>query len=152
MPPGEESGRRKEREADNPNELWDDPVGGVTGAASDFSSFGSMPDEGEPFDFEKMAEESKKLDSELRGTDASEASDDDYRLSHKVDPTRPLATVGTTIVSGSGEDVNVFEDFDTPSESESEAPAAIRAGDEDPSANASSSIRRSCSRRCSSSC
>ena len=52
----------------------------------------------------------------------------------KIDPKRPLASIGTTITSGSGDDVNVFEDFDAPGEAENDAPA-IRAGDADPNAS-----------------
>ena len=37
-------------------------------------------------------------------------------LTHAVDPHRPLASEGTTIKSGSGNDVNVFEDFGMPTE------------------------------------
>lgn len=40
----------------------------------------------------------------------------DSNLGHRVDPKRPLAFAGTTIRSGSGDDVNVFEDFGAPSE------------------------------------
>jgi len=148
LPPPEESNRRK-GDADNPNELWDDPVGGVTGAASDFSSFGALPpdDSSSAFDFDKMAEASAKLEKELHG---DRGSDDEADPSNtkSVDVSRPLASAGTTLVSGSGNDVNVFEDFDTPvtsdSEGETKAPPAttddkeviaVRGGDEDPSAS-----------------
>jgi hypothetical protein len=159
LPPPEEA-RRKEREADNPNELWDDPVGGVTGAASDFSSFGALPageDDDNVFDFEKMAEASRKLEDEIHGLpkgneDEDEGDDDDdeseMHSKKKVDISRPLASAGTTLVSGSGDDVNVFEDFDTPSEPATELESdtaasmdsiattpAVRGGDEDPSAS-----------------
>jgi hypothetical protein len=147
LPPPEESNRRK-GDVDNPNELWDDPVGGVTGAASDFSSFGALPpDDSSAFDFDKMAEASAKLEKELHG---DRGSDDEADPSNakSIDVSRPLASAGTTLVSGSGNDVNVFEDFDTPvtSDSEGEAKAAaatadgkeviaVRGGDEDPSAS-----------------
>lgn len=139
LPPPEEGGRKREKDADNPDELWDDPVGGATGAASDFSAFGGIipSDDGEAFDFDKMAEESRKLEAELRGTSNSVTSDDE-QLQHaqKIDPKRPLASTGTTIVSGSGDDVNVFEDFDAPGEGVAAGdPSIIRAGESDPSAS-----------------
>lgn len=140
LPPAEEGGRRKEKDAEDPDELWDDPVGGATGAASDFSAFGGMlpSDDGEAFDFDKMAEESRRLEAELRGTSTSLEISDDEQLqhAHKIDPKRPLASTGTTIVSGSGNDVNVFEDFDSPGEGEAQEDSSnIRAGDSDPSAS-----------------
>jgi hypothetical protein len=151
LPPQEEAARRREREADNPNELWDDPMGGTVGAASDFSAFGAMPadDDDGAFDFDKMAEASKKLEEELHGKSRNDDDDDDElekQTSKKVDVSRPLASAGTTLVSGSGDDVNVFEDFDAPSEPGSVAEEtegkplgaetpAVRGGDEDPSAS-----------------
>lgn len=159
LPPPEEA-RRREREADNPNELWDDPVGGVIGAASDFSSFGALPageDDDNVFDFEKMTEASRKLEEEIHGVSKIDVDDDDHdrdddesemHSKKKVDISRPLASAGTTLVSGSGDDVNVFEDFDTPSEPATElepdtvastesdaATPAVRGGEEDPSAS-----------------
>lgn len=141
LPPPDESGRRK-GDADNPNELWDDPIGGVMGAASDFSSFGALPSEGEAFDFDKMAEASAELERELHGDKETE-DDSSYNGTKKIDVSRPLASAGTTLVSGSGNDVNVFEDFDTPSGSDTEENksdgdkeiAAVRGGDEDPNAS-----------------
>jgi hypothetical protein len=152
LPPPEELARRKEREADNPDELWDDPVGGAVGAASDFSSFGALPtdDDDGVFDFDKMAEASRKLEEELHGSNRSEDDEAEQQYTKKVDLSRPLASAGTTLVSGSGDDVNVYEDFDTPSLSETEPSAqegqpasgnatgdtaVIRGGDEDPSAS-----------------
>lgn len=141
LPPPEEGGRKREKDAEDPDELWDDPVGGATGAASDFSAFGGMlpSDDGEAFDFDKMAEESRKLEAELRGTSDPVTPDDDEELQHAqkvIDPKRPLASTGTTIVSGSGDDVNVFEDFDAPGEGAAPGdPSIIRAGDSDPSAS-----------------
>ena len=140
LPPPEEGGRRKERDADNPNELWDDPVGGATGAASDFSAFGAMPsDDADAFDFDKMAEASKELEEELHGSrnsgEGEDEDEDEGADMHmaRVDPKRPLASAGMTISSGSGNDVNVFEDFEAPSESAQ--PASIRGADEDPTAS-----------------
>jgi len=146
LPPPEDS--RRKGDADNPNELWDDPIGGVMGAASDFSSFGAMPpeDDDNTFDFDKMAEASAKLERELhvdKGSD-NEVENNNTKM---VDTSRPLASAGTTLVSGSGNDVNVFEDFDTPVTSDSEGDTkgvaidndkevtAVRGGDEDPSAS-----------------
>lgn len=141
LPPPEDSNRRK-GDVDNPNELWDDPVGGVTGAASDFSSFGALPPD-DAFDFDKMAEASAKLEKELHGDKGSD-SEEEQNTTKAVDTSRPLASAGTTLVSGSGNDVNVFEDFDTPVTSDNEGesksrddrePTAVRGGDEDPSAS-----------------
>lgn len=164
LPPPGETDRRKP-EADNPEELWDEIVGGATGAASDFSAFGaslddnnkrnnsSRPDDGDAFDFDKMAEASAKLDEELHGgprnqktnrnanpaaAEDSNLEDDPNRHSVKIDPKRPLASTGTTIASGSGDGVNVFEDFDAPSTGEAESDAAdgaVRGGGQDPSAS-----------------
>lgn len=149
LPPPEDSNKRK-GDADDPNELWDDPVGGVMGAASDFSSFGALPpeDNGHAFDFDKMAEASANLEKELHG-DKSIDSEEENNTAKVVDVSRPLASAGTTLVSGSGNDVNVFEDFDTPvtsdNEGETKPPAtttrddkevtAVRGGGEDPSAS-----------------
>lgn len=109
-------GPPKDREADHPNELWDDPVGGVTGAASDFSAFGALPsDDGvstdDVFDFDKMAEASRKLEEELHGA-RGETLESNGLSAKSVDISRPLASEGTIQVSG--DDVNVFEDFDSP--------------------------------------
>lgn len=145
LPPPEEAARRKNNDnAENPDELWDDPVGGAIGAASDFSAFGAMPVEDEPFDFDKMAEATAKLDEEIHGspqdvdadTDA-DADTEEAQLQKTVDTTRPLASVGTTIASGSGDNVNVFEDFDAPSADQpNEAETTVvRGATEDPSAS-----------------
>eukprot|EP00543_Licmophora_paradoxa_P014002 CAMPEP_0202457786 /NCGR_PEP_ID=MMETSP1360-20130828/14702_1 /ASSEMBLY_ACC=CAM_ASM_000848 /TAXON_ID=515479 /ORGANISM="Licmophora paradoxa, Strain CCMP2313" /LENGTH=1088 /DNA_ID=CAMNT_0049077949 /DNA_START=115 /DNA_END=3381 /DNA_ORIENTATION=+ len=157
-PPDANSNRRSasRHETDDPNDLWDDPLE-ANEAATDFSAFGAIPDDpkdsNEPiatttngdansFDFEKMTEETNRLEEELRkdsktrsdsdAEDQDEEEDDENRISSQsVDPHRPLASIGTTIRSGSGDDVNVFEDFDdTPSES-----IAVKAADEDPSAS-----------------
>mmetsp|Transcript_24154 Transcript_24154/g.59130 ORF Transcript_24154/g.59130 Transcript_24154/m.59130 type:complete len:680 (+) Transcript_24154:106-2145(+) len=134
LPPPDESGRRKDKDAESPDELWDDPMGGATGAASDFSAFGGIPDD-DAFDFEKMAEASKKLEEELHGPKNS-SDDDEQHHSIKVDPSRPLASAGMTLSSGSGNDVNVFEDFDSPGENEAAAEAAtVRGGQENPNAS-----------------
>jgi hypothetical protein len=158
LPPPEDGNRRKERDANNPNELWDDPVGGVTGADSDFSSFGGLLSGGtnnnsndEVFDFDKMTEASAKLSKELHGGGSPQDEDeesDQQKARKGIDTSRPLASTGTTLLSGSGNDVSVFEDFDAPgtpgtsvaegSNLESKAiksKDAVRGGDEDPSAS-----------------
>jgi len=181
LPPPEDSSKRK-GDVDNPDELWDDPVGGVTGAASDFSSFGALPmEDDEVFDFDKMTKLSANLELELHGDNrggnvsgngngngnsnsnsnintsgSSNAVPDDIidededaepNSAKKIDISRPLASAGTTLVSGSGNGVNVFEDFDTPATSDTEAETnssatsddkeavAVRRGDEDPNAS-----------------
>jgi hypothetical protein len=138
VPATEEGGKRgpKDKDANHPSDLWDDPVGGATGAAMDFSAFGAMPDgdmtkaggdvastaSADTFDFEKMAEATRKFEEELHGSKGSDdlgVEEDEDTINARtlvVDPKRPLATVGTTIRSGSGNDVNVFEDFDSPTE------------------------------------
>jgi hypothetical protein len=154
LPPPEEGNRRK-GDADNPNELWDDPIGGVTGAASDFSSFGALPPEdgvggggggggNDAFDFDKMTEASAKIEKELHGYKESD-SEEEQNAKKMVDVSRPLASAGTTLVSGSGNGVNVFEDFDAPNVSDNDAKTrvtgdkkevtVVRGGDEDPSAS-----------------
>jgi hypothetical protein len=145
LPPPDKKARDKD--TDNPSDLWDDPTQPTTGAAADFSAFGGAlsgdaGDGGDAFDFDKMAEASKKMEQELhepRSRASSDATGEelDTTPQHKIDPKRPLAAVGTTIRSGSGDNVNVFEDFDDPAvaaEAESE-PVPIKALDEDPSAS-----------------
>ena len=132
-PPSAADKARKDRDAENPNDLWDDPISG--GPAGDFSAFGDMgndEDDAGAFDFEKMAEQSRMLEEELHGgsrsrtpSEGTEADGDDELPAVKsIDPHRPLASVGTTIKSGSGDDVNVFEDFDEPGSSDS-TPTAV---------------------------
>eukprot|EP00523_Entomoneis_sp_CCMP467_P010635 CAMPEP_0168738414 /NCGR_PEP_ID=MMETSP0724-20121128/10919_1 /TAXON_ID=265536 /ORGANISM="Amphiprora sp., Strain CCMP467" /LENGTH=1104 /DNA_ID=CAMNT_0008785753 /DNA_START=77 /DNA_END=3391 /DNA_ORIENTATION=+ len=123
-PPSAAEKARKDKEAENPDDLWDDPM---SAPAMDFSAFGDVPKEEEEgaFDFEKMAEESKMLEDELHGRSraSSEGTEQDGNGANiplkSVDPHRPLASIGTTIRSGSGDDVNVFEDFDEPNSSDS---------------------------------
>lgn len=122
-PPGEGSrrhaGSHEQFESNNPDDLWDDPLS-PTEADADFSAFGgSLEDEpkkssGNVFDLAMMAEAAKKFDDEVRGTSASGSVGVMESHDHAVNPKRPLASVGTTIRSGSGNDVNVFEDFDVP--------------------------------------
>lgn len=135
----------KKREEESGTDLWDDPQ--ASEAATDFSAFGSMPADDEPFDFDKMAEATKKFEEEIHGNRSrasSDASPEELAQGHtvKVDPKRPLASIGTTIKSGTLDEVNVFEDFDDPlpdtPESASkplESPPTIKAGDEDPDAS-----------------
>ena len=147
LPPSED--RRKEKDASNPDDLWDDPIGGATGAATDFSAFGELPEGGaggDAFDFDKMAEASRELEEELHGpSDVGDSGGNNNAATGavelKVDEKRPLATAGTQIRSGSGDNVNVFEDFDDPvaidGEAEIEQPALKpgNAAGEDPSAS-----------------
>jgi hypothetical protein len=120
-------------EADDPNDLWDDPTAPSSyGAASDFSAFGGSLDDDRPsvsragsgrsmetFDLSDISKAAAAFDSELHAEPSSAGGiaddggvvDDDDTTSHVVDASRPLATTGTTIRSGSGDNVNVFEDF-----------------------------------------
>lgn len=133
-PPGEGSRRdnNDQFESDNPDDLWDDPLS-PTEAAADFSAFGgSLEDDpkssvGNVFDLAMMAEATKKFDDEVRGTGETGSVGMMESHDHAVNPKRPLASAGTTIRSGSGNDVNVFEDFDVP-EVESSGNDAIRSG------------------------
>mmetsp|Transcript_20038 Transcript_20038/g.41899 ORF Transcript_20038/g.41899 Transcript_20038/m.41899 type:complete len:1092 (-) Transcript_20038:300-3575(-) len=132
-PPSAADKARKDKDAENPDDLWDDPM---AAPAADFSAFGDLTKEGEDdmpgaFDFEKMAEESRILEDEMRGrsrasSEGTELGEDGEEILpvKTVDPHRPLASVGTTIRSGSGDDVNVFEDFDDPASSDS-TPTAV---------------------------
>ena len=136
-------------DAENPEDLWDDPIDiNQSGGAADLSQFGALLDgeTGSPlggsgkrrsragssggagsglggmFDLSDMSEAAKKFEMELHADRNRESSADDSRgldsnLGHRVDPRRPLALAGTTIRSGSGDDVNVFEDFGAPTES-----------------------------------
>jgi hypothetical protein len=152
LPPADQAKKAREKETDNPDELWDDPAADV--AASDFTAFGGSLDDrsdagsaGEAFDFDKMAEASRRLEEEMHGprsrasSDATGATgqngeeDEDAAPDVKVDPKRPLAAVGTTIRSGSGDNVNVFEDFDDPDSEAEPEPVPIKASAEDPSAS-----------------
>ena len=145
LPPPDENANRKRAQqvdAENPNDLWDDPLGGgPTGAASDFSAFGAIPDEpgsgggdgGDAFDFDKMTEATNRFEMERRGSKGSDglSEDEDEKMhSVHVNPQRPLASAGTTIQSGSGDDVNVFEDFETPGESDQSEAAVKEAGED----------------------
>jgi len=128
----ERSRHDPEYEADNPDDLWDDPTsgGGGTGAAADFSAFGGSLDDEPPrpkgktgmdaFELSDMSKAAAAFENELHGdgrrmsigsNGGTEDKVDEPALMHKVDSSRPLASSGTTIRSGSGDDVNVFEDF-----------------------------------------
>jgi len=161
-PPDENSHRRGSSgriDVENPNDLWDDPLAS-TDADADFSAFGDIPDDpkknesADPFDFDKMAKQSQQFDDELRGNlrssdDLQDAVNgelpDEAAVSVTVNPHRPLASIGTTIRSGSGEDVNVFEDFDdnppppaaeaTSASSGTSEQTSIKSVDEDPTAS-----------------
>jgi hypothetical protein len=121
------------------SDLWDDPLAD-TGIALDFSAFGEIPDDPktDAFDFEKMTQASQAFEAVLRSGERGEEDieTEDEKNSESVlhtvvvNPHRPLATAGTTIRSGSGDHVNVFEDF-----SDSPEPIGVRAAVEDPSAS-----------------
>lgn len=139
-PPDESNHRRGSRpDSDNPNDLWDDPLA-ATDAALDFSSFGEIPDDpksvaGDAFDFDKMTKATQAFEEELRGDKGdidTEGDENGEPTLHTVvvNPHRPLATVGTTIRSGSGDNVNVFEDFD-----DNPTLGTVKAAEEDPSAS-----------------
>jgi hypothetical protein len=143
-PTGEGSGRRNGRydeHADNPEDLWDDPSTPQIGAAADFSAFGGTLD-GEPlkagvdaFDLAQMSEAAKNFEDDFRGNknnsdNSRDSSGDDDDHDHTVNPTRPLASAGTTIRSGSGDDVNVFEDFGEPEARAKNDGPTIKSGDE----------------------
>lgn len=137
LPPSDRNaGRAGSRgiEADNPDDLWDDPVTS-TGAAADFSAFGGSLDDdpkvstsgGDTFNFAIMAEQAKKFDDDFHDRNSDTDGKEDENHDHAVNPSAPLASAGTTIRSGSGDNVNVFEDFE-----ESPPPAVdepIKAGD-----------------------
>ena len=133
LPPPEEASRKKNENATNSDELWDDP-GGATSAAADFSAFGAMPPDDGDFDFDKMAEATRKLDEELHGTPVDGDTDDIPPQGKMIDKARPLASAGMTIASGSGDHVNVFEDFDAPLAEETTG-AAVQGSAQDPSAS-----------------
>jgi hypothetical protein len=129
LPPADRnraSSSNRYADAESPDELWDDPSNIVnTAPAADFSAFGGSlddaPDSGDKFDLSAMAEAAKKFDNDFHKSDSMASTGEDMEIhDHKVNPLRPLAAAGTTIRSGVGEDVNVFEDFDTPNESDSE--------------------------------
>lgn len=129
LPPADRnrtSGNNRYKEAENPDELWDDPSAVAnTAPAADFSAFGGSlddaPDSGDTFDLSAMAEAAKKFDDDFHKTDSMASNLENMEThDHKVNPLRPLAAAGTTIRSGVGDDVNVFEDFDSPNESDSD--------------------------------
>ena len=123
LPPAD----HKKRDSSNPDDLWDDPSI-PTEAAADFSAFGgSLEDDprdasGGAFDLSSIAEASKAFDDQVRGTTTTSEHLESH--DHAINPTRPLASAGTTIRSGSGDDVNVFEDFDKPNNND----AGIKSG------------------------
>ena len=113
--------------------LLDDKTGSPLGKSRGRS--GSSGSSG-MFDLAQMSEAAQKFESQLHGNkqrttnqSAHDSNSDfekdlefdlDSNLGHRVDPKRPLAFAGTTIRSGSGDDVNVFEDFGAPAEQQKE--------------------------------
>mmetsp|Transcript_22589 Transcript_22589/g.27610 ORF Transcript_22589/g.27610 Transcript_22589/m.27610 type:complete len:1391 (-) Transcript_22589:215-4387(-) len=116
------------KELEVEDDLWDDPEVS-TGAAIDFSQFGGSILNDEPplapsveqsgaarvdyFDLDKMSEAAQRFEHEMHGPSDSSLGDAALTPS-TVDPRKPLASAGTTIESGSGDHVNVFEDFGAP--------------------------------------
>ena len=92
------------------------------------------------FDLSDMSEAAKRFEEELHGgrDDRGSSSGDlgtsggaDDAHTRKIDSHRPLASSGTEIRSGSGDDVNVFEDFGDPNVEDSDpapAPTAAETG------------------------
>lgn len=144
------------------DDLWDDPITttdatNTNNPASDFSSFGMpmadiMMDGGGTnnktnnkkqdtlLDLSTLSEAALKLDQEIHPSSGTSnvIPKSSNLLDHRkeVNPTRPLASAGTTIRSGSGENVNVFEDFDdeTAAFEDEEPPSAdelVFVGDKD---------------------
>ena len=149
LPPAESGNRRNNRyeDAETPDDLWDDPSStNPTKAAADFSAFGgNLEDDplqitGE-FDLGVMSEAAMKFEEDLRRGSGSGnssqkgGSDGDGEVNDRhVNPKRPLASEGTTIRSGSGDNVSVFEDFDEPDmsnkDTSEESRNSIKAGEE----------------------
>lgn len=128
---------RNDVEADNPNDLWDDPTtgGGAMAAAADFSAFGGSLEDERPrgktgmdaFELTDMSKAAAAFEAEMDGDkkeDNGNDSEAEDNHNHSVDSSRPLAGTGTTIRSGSGNNVSVFEDFDEPTADE----APIKSG------------------------
>ena len=141
------------REAENPDDLWDDPSSTTgVGAAADFSAFGGTLENGpkgttgmgDAFELEDMSKAAAAFEAELHGTkDANGNHNEEEQFSHAVDATRPLASSGMTMRSGSGENVNVFEDFGDNEEEKAEKTeeeSAIKSGHEE--ADASSRLMK----------
>jgi len=116
-------------------------------AAADFSAFGGSLEDDHPrgktgmdaFELTDMSKAAAAFEAELdvdRKDDNGNDSEAEANYNHTVDSSRPLAGTGTTIRSGSGNNVSVFEDFDEPSADETPEEAPIKGGNE---ANAASS-------------
>lgn len=158
-PAGEGASRRSGHrydDAENPDDLWDDPSNThQNGAAADFSAFGGNLDDDplkveSEFDLGHMSEAARKFEEDFRqgSTTSSNSShkpsssdltvDSDGGIhNHNVNPRRPLASEGTTIRSGSGDNVSVFEDFGEPEakisitkDNTDESRNSIKSGDE----------------------
>jgi len=133
LPPSERrGGRRNDDNVNNPDDLWDDPTDGPTDAASDFSAFGGSLDDvpragggsstglggSSGFDLSAMSDAAKKFEEELHGgkdsSRVSSASNLEGGLEDDGDAHTRKIGDGTEIRSGSGDDVNVFEDFGDP--------------------------------------
>ena len=135
LPPSERrgGGRRNDDNVSNPDDLWDDPAA-PTAAASDFSAFGGSLDDvpraggggastglgdSTGFDLSAMSDAAKKFEEELHGggkdsSRVSSASNLEGGLEDEEEQQTRKIGDGTEIRSGSGDDVNVFEDFGDP--------------------------------------
>jgi len=154
------TGGRRLEDSDDPNDLWDDPVN-ISDGGADLSQFGALLDDepgsrsnrsgsigssgsgGGMFDLAGMSEAAKRFESELHGDRQRDSDEDGLGSSvvQNVDPKRPLSHAGTTIRSGSGDDVNVFEDFGAPAEPKT-IPAVDENTDSEPQENASSRLMK----------
>ena len=137
LPPSDERrrGGRRDDDAGKPEDLWDDPTDGPATAAADFSAFGGSLDDAPRtsggggglgdaggFDLADMASATLKFEEESgyrqneRRESAGSGEEAEDVHHHRIDSHRPLASTGTEIRSGSGNNVNVFEDFGAPGE------------------------------------
>lgn len=92
----------------------------------------------EGFELGNMSEDARKFEEDLHGTNGVGGSGDDAASAHATGPKRPLAVAGTAIRSGSGDDVNVFEDFGAPElaqETRAAVPPAVKGGGEQSTAS-----------------
>jgi hypothetical protein len=92
--------------------LDDDPIpvsasGGGIGAGASGSSSNA-------FDLGNMSDAARQFELELHGEQGDTEKNGGNNSSGNKNTTRPLTQKGTTIQSGSGDDVNVFEDFGAP--------------------------------------
>lgn len=134
---------KRHGDANAPEDLWDDPVTTM----EDLSQYGGPIDDlrrprqnsvasnnsdtkpsgqGPLYDWKDISDAASLFDKEIHGdkTTSSEEKeeDEDGKRFKAVDTHKPLASEGTTILSGSGNGVSVFEDFGEPTASEPSSP------------------------------